>query len=349
MITPPPKTRVLRSEKFPSSKTSRVALTLFVLSNFCTPPFNRAQPAPPKLVEIPLLDCSGLPCVDLATSTGKTLRLLIDTGEANSYLDIKTAQSLGLDIQPLKGSDGNTINEVQQTTVPGAHLGDLPLGDFPFMVLDTTPQPDASGAKPQRLPGDGALTYSAFQNRLLQIDYANHLVRVSEPQSAPQPCPHTCSDLVIKHFGGFGPVTLTADGFTLNGQSLDAQIDTLFTGTMLVYPGAVEKLGLKKESKAKHKEVFPFTQGGLKLARVDGATEGFRDLQLIQNAPLYFATSDAHLPAVHFDGTVGSGLLSHATVTFDFKGMHMWMEPSGAPKTQAPLAPQLQPSPPQPE
>ncbi len=291
-------------------------------------------PIPPKLFEIPLLDCSGLPCVDLATGSGKTLRLLIDTGEANSYLDIKVAQSLGLDLQPLKGSDGNTINEVQQTTAPGAHFGDLAMGDFPFMVLDTTPQPDKPGEKIARLPGDGALTYGAFKNRLLQIDYANHVVRISEPQDDAQPCPRSCSELVIKHFGGFGPVTLTADGFTLNGQPIDAQVDTLFTGTMLVYPGSVEKLGLKKESKSKHKETFPYTQGGLRLARADGATESFRDVPLMQNAPLYFGTADDHLPAVKFDATVGSGLLSHATLTFDFKSMHMWMEAAGAPQTQ---------------
>jgi len=304
-----------------------------------------ATPVQHKLFEIPLLDCSGLPCVDLATGSGKTLRLLIDTAEANSYLDIKVAQSLGLELQPLKGSDGNVINEVQQTIVPGAHFGDLPMGDFPFMVLDTTPQPDKPGERTERLPGDGVLTYNAFKNRLIQIDYANHMVRISEPQDDAQPCPHNCSRLVIKHFGSFGPVTLTADGFTLNGQPIDAQIDTLFTGTMLVYPGSVEKLGLKKESKSKHKEFFPFTQGGLKLARAEGATESFHDMQLVQNGPLYFGTTDDHLPSASFDAAVGSGLLSHAVVTFDFKGMQMWMEATSA-QTPTPAAPP-QPAPPE--
>jgi len=278
------------------------------------------------MVEIPLLDCSGLPCVDLATGNGKTLRLLIDTGEVNSYLDVKAAQGLGVALQPLQGSDGNSVNEVQRTVVPGAHFGDLPMGDFPFMVWDTTPQPDKPGEKVQPLPADGALTYSAFKNRLLQIDYAKHVVRLSQPETDPQPCPRECSELTIKHFGNFGPVTLTANGFAVNGQPVDVQIDTLFTGTMLVYPGSVEKLGLKKQSKAKHKEFFPYTQGGLKLARSDGATESFRNTPLIENAPLYFTTSEDRPPAMQFDATVGSGLLSHATVTFDFKSMRVWME-----------------------
>lgn len=284
-----------------------------------------------KLIELPLLDCSGLPCVDMTAGSGKTFRLLIDLADVNSFLDTKQAQAMGLPLQPLKGNDGNDISEIQQAVVPGARLGDLPMGDFPFMVLDTaTSQPDHQKQQ-QLLPADGALTYSAFKNRVLQIDYAHHVVRISEPQTTPLACPRTCSNLVIKHFGGdFGPITLTTDGFTVNGQPVEVQLDTLFTGTVLVYPGSVEKLGLKKKSKSKQKENFPYLEGGLTLVHSDGATASFRDVPLMQNGPLYFGTSDDHLPAQHFDATVGWGLLNHAVVTFDFSGMKMWMETPGA-------------------
>jgi len=292
--------------------------------------FGQFRPVPPRIVEVPLLDCLGLPCVDLTTGSGKTLRLLIDLGEANAYLDTKAAQTLGVDLQALKGSDGGDINQVQQTIVPGARLGDLQLGDFPFMVLDTTPQPDKPGQKIEPLPGDGALTYGAFKNRVVQIDRQNHVLRISEPQTDAQACPRDCSDLVIKHVGHWGPVTLTADGFAVNGQPVDVQLDTLFAGTMLIYPGSVEKLGLKKQSKAKPKELFPYTQEGIKLARADDGAVTFRGIALLQDGPLYFGTKDANLPAVQFDATVGMGLLNHATATFDFKGMHFWMESAAA-------------------
>ncbi len=267
----------------------------------------------------------------MTAANGKTLRLLIDTAEANSYLDTKAAQTLGLSLEPLKGSDGKPIAEVQQTVVPGAKLGGLPMGDFPFMVLDTTQQPDRPNQKLEPLPGDGTLTYNAFKNRTLQMDYANHIARISEPQEAAQPCPKSCTDLVIKHAGSYGPVTLTTHGFAINDQPVDAQLDTLFTGTVLVYPGSVQKLGLKKESKSKHKEFFPYVQAGVQLARADGATESYQDVQLLQGAPVYFMTGEEHAPNVQFDATVGSGLLRLGTVTFDFKGMHMWMEPASAP------------------
>jgi hypothetical protein len=287
-------------------------------------------------VEIPLLDCSGLPCIEMTTGSGKTLRMLIDLAEANAYLDTKTAQALASDTQPLKSANDAAISQVQQTVVPGAKIADLPLGDFPFMVLDTTTDAVKPGQKPAPLPADGALTFRAFQNRLLQIDFGRHLVRISEPQDAAAPCPQQCSDLVVKHFGNYGPVTLTLQGFTVNGQAVDAQIDTLFAGTMLIYPDAVKTLGLKKEAKSKHKEIFPFVQGGLQLANSEGgATISFRDMPLMQDCPLYFLTAEDNPVKVSFDATVGTGLLNRAVVTFDFKGMHMWMEPGAAAAVQS--------------
>ncbi len=286
--------------------------------------------ATPNMTPVPLLDCSGLPCVDLTTGSGQTLRLLIDLGERNAWLATNAARRLGLEAQAMKGADGASVPEVQQTVVAGAKLGDLPMGDFPFVLIDNTPQPKAAGAKvemSQPLPADGALTYGAFVNRLVQLDFANHQLRVSAPLTEALPCPGSCSGLIIKHFGRFGPATITADGFAVNGQSLDAQIDTLFSGTLLIYPASVEKLGLKKEKKGKAKR-FPFTQGGVELREAETVSESFRGLELLRDAPLYFTTKDEDYTNIQFDGTAGLGLLQRARVTFDFKGNQFWMEPA---------------------
>jgi hypothetical protein len=273
----------------------------------------------PKTVELPLLDCSGLPCVDMGTGRGQTLRMVLDLGARNAYLDVKAAQKLGLQT--------SADSPVQQTTVAGAHLGDLALGDFPFMVLDTTPDATTKKVQSKPLPADGALTFGAFQNRMLQIDFARHVARVSEPLNDALPCPRTCSDLVAKHFGKFGPVTLTVHGFEVNGQAVDAQIDSLFTGTILIYPSALDRLGIKKLSKSKQKEAFPYAQDGLQLARADGVTEGFRGAVLLHDAPVYFwAEKDEAPSATQFDATVGTALLSQGSVTFDFKGMRFWID-----------------------
>jgi len=145
-------------------------------SSLQTAPTQATQAAPPqsrqgtlaRMVELPLVDCSGLPCIEMSTGNEKTLRLLIDTAEANSYIDVKASHALGLKTEPLQGAQ-----DIQQTTVVGAKLGDLPMGDFQFFVLDTTAQPDRRGQKAEPLPADGALTYRAFQNRLLQMDFTH--------------------------------------------------------------------------------------------------------------------------------------------------------------------------------
>jgi hypothetical protein len=261
----------------------------------------------------------------MVSSNGKTLRLLLDTGNANAYLDRKAALAMSLALKPMIGGDGKPIEEMQEAIVPGAKLGELPMGDFPFVVLDTSEPKDENGQKVTPLPGDGALTYGSFKNRILQLDFGKHVVRISEPLTEAQTCPGRCGDLSIKHFGNFGPPTITTTGFTVNGQPVEAQIDTLFAGTMLIYPASVKRLNLNKESKSKKKEQFPFTGGGLKLAKAEGASEAFADLTLLQDAPLYFTTPEGRTPGDLFDATVGVGLLSHGVITLDFKDMKIWI------------------------
>lgn len=291
----------------------------------------------PRVIEVPLLDCSGLPCLEMSTASGKTLRLLIDTAEANAYLDLKAAQALGANLQGLKTDANADVSQVQQTVVAGAKIGDLPMGDFPFMVLDTAPQATTSNEKPAPIPADGALTFRSFQQRVLKIDYAHHVVHLSEPLDTAPPCPQTCTDLIAKHIGEYGPVTLTTSGFSVNGQPINVQLDTLFTGTMVIYPDAVQKLDLKKLAKAKHKEMFPYFQGGMKLAQAEAATEGYQSNQFGPDLPLYFFTADERPTNVSYDATVGSGLLNRATAVFDFKGMKFWLET--APASPPPGAP----------
>lgn len=300
----------------------RITLVQFVFVTAC---FGQTS----QLITIPLNDCSGIPCVDLSTGDGKTLHLLLDLAERNPWISTEAAQRLGLHTEPLKTADGTAISDVQQAIVPGAKLSGLPLGDFPFMVIDTAPDPNQAQDARQLgkpLPGDGGLTYGAFQNRLVKIDALQHLLKISEPESGPAECPRNCADLTVKHFGQFGPVTLTVHGFSVNDEPVDAQIDSMFSGTVLIYPASIEKLGLKKAAKSKQKQVFPYTQNGIELIAGEAASEGFQDVTLSHGAPVYFPTKQEAFSNMQFDATAGWGLLKLGRVTFDFKGNKMWME-----------------------
>jgi len=240
------------------------------------------------------------------------------------------AASLNLPVQPMVGADGKPIQEIQQTTAPGAKLGDLPMGDFPFLVLslnDSGNDGSLTSHKTTPLPGDGALTFGSFKNRIVQLDFRDHLMRVSEPLTTPQTVPANSADLIVKHFGKYGPVTIVTPGFSVNGNQIEAQIDTLFTGTMLIYPESVKKLHLEKLSKSRKKEDFPFW-GGVKLVRADAETESFGNLELLQNGPLYFTTPEAstHTPEGQFDATVGVALLFGTVTTLDFVDNKIWLE-----------------------
>ncbi len=107
----------------------------------------------------------------------------------------------------------------------------------------------------------------------------------------------------------------------MNRDSVVAQIDTMFTGTMLIYPNAIERLALTREAGSTALEHFPFTDGGVNLHE-SFAQESFSDKQLGLQQSLYFPTPDVHTPNGFFDATVGLGLLKDHVVTFDFSRGH---------------------------
>jgi hypothetical protein len=97
-----------------------------------------------------------------------------------------------------------------------------------------------------------------------------------------------------------------------------AQVDTQFTGSMLIYPTSLDKLGLTSLAKTSKSRRFPFTDGGIDLLESQGVLESFNGTELIKNPSIYFATPGVHLPDGLFDGTVGVQLLKNHRVTFDF-------------------------------
>jgi hypothetical protein len=115
-------------------------------------------------------------------------------------------------------------------------------------------------------------------------------------------------------------------GFVVNGKPITVQVDTMYTGTLLVYPTSVDKLGLATESQSKTSKFFAFTDGGVDMFVSKANQLGFGAKTLATSAPLYFAGSKVHLPDGLFDGTVGAGLLSPHKITFDFHDNKFWID-----------------------
>lgn len=83
-----------------------------------------------------MLDCSGLPCVEVTLAGGKHLRLLVDTGNVSSLLDTAVAKEAGLELTPVNGSDGKPVAGYGRAVLDGVKLGDASLGEVKVLVVD---------------------------------------------------------------------------------------------------------------------------------------------------------------------------------------------------------------------
>lgn len=272
---------------------------------------SQAQATVP-MTEMPMLDCDGMACVQARTADGAELRLFIDTGGVRGSLDRGRLAALNIPIEPVIGPDGKPHPTVARTVIRGLSLGQAKLGDVPLIAYDIA----GSRAKVGKaMTADGSLGYAAFADRIVELDYAHHVVRISDKLGEAVPCEGDCGRIEMLTFGKKGPPMVIANGFKVGGKEVWAQIDTLYTGTMLVYPQAVEKLGLTAQAGTTEKEFFPFTDGGVDMLRSNG-TVGFGSLPG-ETAPLYFATEKVHLPDGLFDATVGVGYFQGKVVTIN--------------------------------
>ena len=280
-----------------------------------------AASALPPLTDAKLLSCEGLPCVDVLAGSAH-LKLGVDTGNPNSFLNLKAAQALGLTLQPVNGRDGKPRPGVQTAIVPNVSIGPIKFDELKFLVFDLSDAIE-NGVFPRI---DGTIAYGAFKDRILQLDYPAGILSVSQPLAAPVVCPASCGDISLIPFGRNGPPIVTSTGFTVNGKAIAVQIDTMFTGTLVVFPTAVERLGLSAESKSTKSHFFPFTDEGVDMFESQASQIGFGSKVLLAPSPLYFAGPKVHLPDGLFGGTVGAGLLSSHKSTLDFHDNKFWLD-----------------------
>lgn len=268
-----------------------------------------------------MLSCSGLPCMEVTVDSGTRLKLLIDTGNTHSLLDEAKAKALGLELQPINGPDGKPYPGYWFATLKAVKAGDASLGELKVLVADLRP----SLAKGDFPTADGTLAYTAFQDRVLKLDYRNQWVGISEPLKADVPCPDSCGELTTPTFGRKGPAIVATTGFRVNNEPVVVQIDTLYSGTILIYPTSVGKLGLANQAASARKRFFPFTDGGVDMLEGAANAETFGTMVLKKDASLYFATPKVHTPDGMFDGTVGHELFAGHVLMLDFHAHHFWL------------------------
>ena len=268
--------------------------------------------------EVPLLDCEGTPCVEAQIGEGKVVRLGIDTGNVNSVVDTGAAEAAGLKAvgtMPPGAPEGMFRTQIASLKIGGATLKNLPA-----LVMGL----GAMISQKQMPRVDGTLAYTAFKDRVVQLDFAAHKFRISDEQAgSPTKCEAGCDKISLLTFGKDGPEIVVAEGFEINGKKVSAQVDTMYAGSLLIYTAAIEKLGLSAAAKSTKMRDFPFTDGGVQMKEATAEKESFHGIALGGAAPLvYFpAEADVHEPDGLFAGTVGLEMFAGAVVTLDFHGM----------------------------
>lgn len=266
---------------------------------------------------VAMLDCGGLAGVTVRLAAGHSVKLLFDSGDAVSILDIKQAKALGLALGPYKSRAGQIVPGVFLAQVRGARLGSVVLPPMKVAVMDLV-----QGGVPAVC--DGLLSYVTFKDRAVTLDYVHHSITVSHPGER-LTTPGGAGTLTYPTFGRKGPHIVATTGFAVNGQAVTVQVDTLYSGTLLIYPTSVAKLGLNTQAASAQRRRFPFTDGGVDMIQGEAQQEAFAGRSLMTKAPLYFATPQVHVPDGMFDGTVGAQLFAGHRVTFDFHANRFWI------------------------
>jgi hypothetical protein len=271
-------------------------------------------------VEVPLLECDGTPCIDVRIGDSSVLKFGVDTGNVDSVVDAKEAKAAGL--KPLHPPKPGAPSEMYPTVMPEVHIGSLTLTRVAAMGMDLSDM-----IKQKQMPQvAGTLAYPAFKDRIVQLDFAGHKLRISEALTATVACRRACDTISFITFGKEGPPIVVADGFEINGEKVSAQIDTMFTGSMLVYTASIEKVSLSGAANTTDVRLFPLTDGGVNMKFGDAQEESFRGITLAKGgAKVYFPTETVHEPDGLFDATVGLELFRDAVLTLDFHDMTIAM------------------------
>jgi hypothetical protein len=273
------------------------------------------------VTEVPFDSCKGMICVQVKSDDGKPVTLLLDTGDAHNFISVDAAKARGWTLKPYVGKDGKPVDGMFDA---GSHVLSLGKVSQPVAFL-------AMSAADMGSQGtyEGNLVYSFFKDRVLQIDYPHHLLRVSAVLSGAATGDKARGYIKIVNFHTWGPPIVTGGPFTINGQQVEAQIDTGYTGSMLIYTKAIARLGLSELSKQGVGELFPFTDGGVTMLAAKAQSEGFADAVIDASKPtVYFPTPGVHEPDSPFEATVGNALFKNSVITLDFHAMTLDVQPA---------------------
>jgi predicted aspartyl protease len=212
------------------------ACMVVILSGFATFAQQKGQ-----VVEVPFEFTHNEIIVQVKVNGHGPFNMLLDTGTDPSAIDFATAKKLGLKLSsaggPVSGG-GTDKNVAYETRLPLIETGDLSVKNVVALALDLSKVAERLGK-----PLQGVLGHSLLNGRIVQIDYANRVVRFYSHS------PFTKADSTSKrtvlpfHYDD----NVLIDDVFVNGKKVVGNLDTGSSGNFSLTPAAVTYLGLEEE------------------------------------------------------------------------------------------------------
>src|SRR5215469_11937021 len=118
--------RLRRRRDTPMSVRSGTAFHLLILAVLVSAmSSSHALASTGEVKYVPMLSCSGLPCVEATLAQGRHVKFLIDTGNVDSMLDRSVADAMKLELRPLPGPDGKPYPGYMQTAMKDVRIGSI--------------------------------------------------------------------------------------------------------------------------------------------------------------------------------------------------------------------------------
>ena len=239
--------------------------------------------------------------------------VLLDTGTAPSVIDTSVAREIGLKLRSTTGDTsggGTQTHETFTTELDEVRFGTYKVKNVVSLTTDLSGLTRELGQPIAAVLGD-----SFFSNRVVQFDYREHVASLfsTSPILKGQKTKKTFI-VPFKHEDG----EVHFAGLKINGESVQANLDTGSNGDFSLTPKAIIRLGLAERAKTAQIRSGAGFNGKYK------AREGTLDLVQLgdyqrRKAPvLYWAIGTGH-DASDWDVNVGNAFLRDFLVTVDYR------------------------------
>lgn len=294
------------------------ALPIAANAQTAAAPAASAPSDPPAMVELSFDFSQGVILLDVDYGGTRPAKVVLDTGDADSLLDLDAARAIGLplDVKDLKAAgSGEGAVTFYQVNPSRARLG---AAEFSGAGLIVMPSAAKNLLEDSGIRCEGTLGYDFFKDRVVQIDYPAQKLRLYS--AAPRGDARGAAigaDLPIqwRQYHEGSPQLITTDQLHIGDRTIPAQIDTCFAHSLILF---VTKLPWVEALARSDVDAVRYEQATLQPARVT-ASIALGNLSFQTNPVAYLARADAHVPDTDIAAVLGNRFFQNAVLTLDFR------------------------------